>query len=802
MLQNNLKLALRSLRANKLFSVIKLTGLTVGIAAMLLIGIYIRHELSYDAFHEHADRIARVTMEYHVSGETVRAAVTGTKVAPSLERDFPEVEQAVRVYQRSRVVQYGDQLPREEKNFYFADSTFFEVFSFPLVAGDPNSALDEPDQLVVTVTTAREYFGTENPIGKNLRVENDREYTITGVMADPPAASQMRPNIVASFHSLSAARPEQETWWSADYATYLLLREAGDAARLQAKLPAYMSARSDDTRMTGENYLTFNVEPLRDVHLRSDLPGNFEPSGDIRYVYILGAVGILILVIGASIYVNLSIAASVKRARQVGVQKVLGATPGRLFRQHLTESFVVSATSLVLSVPIAALLLPSLSNLFGRSLSAAPLFDPLVILLLISFGALVGVLAGAYPAFVLSRLMPSRVLQGNFALSTSGVWLRKSLVVLQFFISVGLIICTLVLQDQLRFIQDKKLGYDKDHVLVLRMDRQAVDRVQALRTEFLKSPDVAAVSLAYETPTHIQGGYGIAPSPASTDRKPVTALPADHEFIDTFGIELAAGRDLSDADVEIARRIGGGQDSTSALPILINASQALAFGWTPEEALERRVSFQGTAEIKGVVQDFHFASLHEEPIGNLVIFPSTWGNSLMVKLAGQNIPSTLSFLENAWQGIVPHRPFEYHFLDEEFDQMYGAELQTARLARAFSAVAIILACLGLFGLASFSIVQRTKEIGIRKVLGATIPNLIGVLSVDFLKLVFVACLIAVPVAYLIMQRWLEDFAYRTQMSWWIFIGAGTAAVLIALLTVSYQAVKSAASNPVKSLRYE
>ena len=801
MLTSYLKLAIRSLMKNRLFTIIKLAGLTVALAAAILIGMYIHQELSFDAFHERADRIARVTMEYHVNGKTIKAGVTGTKVAPSFQRDFPEVRKAVRVHARHRVVQPKGRSPREESAFYFADSTFFEIFSFPFIAGDAATALDGPDQIVIAASKARSYFGGEDPIGRILRVEDEKDYTITGVMEDPPAASQMRPDFVASFHSLSVAAPERETWWTANYGTYLLFGEAGDLAELQAKIPSYMRARSEETGLTGENYLTYHLEPLRDVHLRSDVPGIFEPSGDIRYVYVLAVVGLLILVIGVSIYVNLSVAASTSRARQVGIQKVLGATPARLFRQHLTEALLVAGAALALSIPIAAALVGPFNRLFERSLSTGTLMEPRMLMVLAVSAMIAGLLAGAYPAFVLARYKPSSVLKGNYSFSTSGIWLRKGLVVVQFFISVGLIICTIVLQKQMEFIQDRNLGYDKDHVVVLRMDGQTIDRLDALRSEFLQSPRVRSVSLAYETPTYIQGGYSIAASPDDERGTPVTALPADEHFLSTFDIGLVAGRGFTETDVELARQIAERSDSTSALPILINESQARALGWMPEDALGRRVRFQGISEIQGVVRDFHFASLHE-PIGNLVIFPSPWGNSLMVKLDGRELRSTLTFLEARWAEIAPHRPFRYHFLDDEFDQMYGAEIRMTRMARAFSAVAILLACLGLFGLASFSIAQRTKEIGIRKVLGATIPSLVGVLSADFLKLVALAFVAAVPVTYVAMRGWLDDFAYRTEISAWIFAAAGAAALLIALATISYQAIRTALANPVKSLRYE
>lgn len=795
------KLAVRRLAKARLFTSIKILGLMIALVAAILIGMHSNQELSFDAFHENAHRIARVTMEYHVNGKTIKAGVTGTKVAPAFQRDFPEVREAVRVHARPRVVRPEGKPPREEEAFYYADSTFFEIFSFRMIAGDPETALDGPDQVVISASKARFYFGEENPVGRVLRVENERDYIVTGVMEDPPVASQMIPDFVASFHSLPVAAPERETWWTANYATYLLLAEEGDISKLQAKISPYMSARAEETGLRDGNYLTYNLEPLRSVHLHSEVPGIFVPSGDIRHVYVLALVGLLIVVIGVSIYVNLYIAESANRARQVGIQKVLGATPARLFRQHLAEALLVACAALALSVPTAALLIAPFNRLFERSLSIDTLADPGMLLAVAAAGVGAGLLAGVYPALVLSRQKPSSILMGKYSFSASGVWLRKGLVVVQFVISAGLIICAIILQKQMEFIQSRDLGYNKEHVIVVRMDRQTIDRVDALRNEFKQHPQVRSASVAYETPTYIQGGYSIAPSIGDEQGTPVTALPADEHFLSTFDIPLVAGRGFTAADIELVRRIDEQDDTTTALPILINESQAGAFGWPPDEAVGHLVSFQGKAEVRGVIQDFHFASLHE-PIGNLVIFPSPWGNSLMVKLDGRELPSTLAFIESRWTEFVGHRPFTYHFLDDEFDRMYGAELRMTRMARTFAGVAILLACLGLFGLASFSIAQRTKEIGIRKVLGATIPGLVGFLSVDYLKLVVVALVIAVPVTYLTMRGWLNEFAYRTEMSVWIFAAAGAAAILIALLTISYQAIRTALANPVTSLRHE
>jgi len=798
---SQIKLALRSLRKNKLNTAVKLAGFIIGITSCLLVAIYLQHELSYDAFHEKGGRIVRVVMEYGMGGQSGMVNVTGNKVGPAFKEDFAEVENSCRAIEYNQVVKFRDQV-FEEPHFYYADSTFFDLFTFPLLDGSPREALRAPRQVVLAERMAKKYFGNEDPMGKVLRVGTEADYTVTGIMQDPPAASQLKPDFIGSFVSLKDASPERLSWWNANYATYLLLHNMESMPGLQAKIPDYMRRHANETGTAGDDFLSYRLEPLRDVHLRSAVPGNFEPNGDIRYIYILSAIGLLILLISTSSYVNLAMAVSTERAKEIGVQKVMGASRGQLFSQHLLESLALTAVALVASAALVPALLPFFETLFGRPLSALVLLSPVFLGGLILFGVLAALLAGVYPAAVLSGFEPFRVLKGAYKHSSSGAWLRQSLIVFQFAVSVILVISTLVLQGQMHYIQEKKLGYDKSHVLALRADRQVVEKLEALRSELVGQKGIQSLSLVYETPVHIKGGYNISKSVDGEHSKMVTALPADEHFLKTAGIELAAGSGISRADVEVAARLDSGSDTSSTMPVLINEAQARAFGWAPEEAALQFVNFnEKRVQIKGVVKDFHFASLHE-PIGNLVIFPTSWGNTLMAKLDGRDLPGTLQFMENKWGQLAPHRPFAFHFLDEEFGQMYANEWQTAKLVTTFSWLAILLACLALFGVSSYSIIQRSREVSIRKVMGASMGSIIGLLSGSFLKLVLWSLTAAIPAGWYLMHQWLQNFTYRIEIQWWMFALAALLALAAAFLSVSVQSIRTAMVNPVEALRGE
>lgn len=804
MLRNYFKLAIRNLLKNKLFSAIKLAGLTAAITACLLIGLYLHHELRYEACHDKADRIARIAMEYGSGGIKRAVGLTGNKVAPTFHREFPEVENAVRTIKyEDMAVRYGDKL-FEEKRFFYADSTFFEVFTMPLLAGNASAALRLPNQVVLSESMAKKYFGVEDPMGKIIQV-GGKDYSVSGVMRDAPKNTQIRPDFIGSFVSLRDAAPERETWWNANYTAFLLLRDPASRPALEQKIARFMETKTEETGVGGDRSLTYFLELLPDLHLRSRVEGTLEPNGDPRYLYILLAVAGLILLIACTTYVNLSTAAALERAREVGVQKVLGAGHWQLVGQYLGEALALTAAALLAGYTLAAPLLPLFNRLFDRSLDWHWLLHPLALLGATAFALLVSLLAGAYPALTVASFQPIEALKsgsGSFTLrrAEGSGWLRQSLIVLQFGIGVFLLACTAVLHQQMTFIQDKKLGYDKDRVIALPTDRKIVEQLSTLKSELLQNSGVQSVSLAYETPTKIDGGYGIAKSISGQDGTPVTALPCDPDFLKTMNIQLAAGHNFDQNDIAAVQRLYKG-DTAVIRSILINESQAGAFGWTPEEALLQFVNINGPAQIKGVVRDFHFASLHE-PIGNLVIFPDTWGNTILVKLSGPDLAGALSFVEQKWQTLAPHRPFSYHFLDEEFDQLYQAEIRTSRLVSTFAGIAILLACLGLFGVASHTIVRRTKEIGIRKVLGAGTAGIVGLLSKDFLKLVLSSFVIGAPLAWYAMENWLSDFTYRVGLQWWVFGLAGLAALVLAFLTVSVQSIRAATADPVRALRSE
>lgn len=797
MLKHYFRIGWRNLWKNKVFSAINIIGLSVGLTCCLLMTMYVRHEMSYDDFQKKGDRIARVIMEYSFGGAVNKGNYTSTKVAPAFRKAFPEVESAVRMTQYARVVRYDEKL-FTEKRFLYADSTFFGIFSFPLIRGDVRDVLSGPNKIVLTTSAATRYFGSTDPIGKIIKVgSNGTDYLVTGVIGDCPSNSQIKFDFLASFSSLGVN--QENTYWDANYTTYLLLNRPSSIAGLQAKIPGFMKKEMKD-QVSGNDYVTFELEPLKRIHLHSSY-GGFEPNNSITYIYIVGAVAALMLLIASFTYINLSTARSIERAKEVGVRKVAGALKTQIFWQFISESLIVGVFALVLSLVTAMLVLPLFNQLAERELSFSSLYAPfvagfgLVVLLCISL------LAGSYPALILSRFQPVKVLKGAFKNTGSGLWLRRSLIIFQFVISVFLIISTFIIQNQLHYIQTKDLGYDREHVLVLPMDQKIQDKISTVRSVFKSNPDVLSVARAVNDPTNILGGYNMRRSDMPEETQiMVTANPVDEEFIRTTGIHLIAGEDFTEQDV---KDIQTDEQTKKKYHYILNESAAKELGWTPEEAVGKKM-FLGNHRpgiVKGVVKDFHFSSLHN-PIKPLVLFNDTWAGTMLIRVSGKNLANTISFLDKQWKTLAPHRPFEYHFLDEDFNKLYSAELRLGRVLNIFTGIALVLACLGLFGLSAYSIQQRTKEIGIRKVLGATLPHVVALLSKDFVGLVIIAMIIAFPVAGWLMHRWLEDFVYRIAISWWMFAVAGLVALVITLITISFQAVKAAVANPVKSLRSE
>lgn len=795
MFRNNFRIACRNLWINKFSSLINAFGLTIGLTSCLLIGLYIQHELSFDNFQTKGERIARVIMEYGFDGspETKRGNFTSTKVAPVFVRTFPEIETAVRMTDRDVVVQHGNDFI-SEPNFMYADSTFIEVFSIQFLEGNPEVALDGPNNVLLTESISKKYFRGESPLGKTLIVGNDNTaYKITGVVRDYPVNSQIKFDFLASFSSLGMN--QEETYFDANYTTYILLHDAASLPTLQQKITSFMKDEMKDSG-TLVNYI---LEEFPKIHLYSEYPA-FVPNNSLAFLFALGAVGALILAIVCFTYINLATAKSVVRAREVGIRKVVGASKAQLFLLFITESGILSVVSVITSTLIAAAVLPYFNQLSQRELYTQDLYTPSFILFGLALTGCITVLAGSYPAFVLTGFQPAKVLKGVFRNSGAGKWLQPSLVVFQFAISAFLIVSTIVIQDQLEFIQNKKLGFDREHVLALHVNQSEFSNLASVKNELKSVPHILSVSSTASTPVKIAGGYSMRSDIMQEDEQiGVAGNPIDEGYIKTTGLEIIAGSDLTEQDM---RDVASAKYEERTYHFILNESAARQFGWSPQIAVGQKM-FMGhrKGSVKAVVKDFHFESMHTS-IKPLVLFSEIRSRYLLVKLDGFNLPETILNVEKKWEALVPNIPFEYTFLDDEYDRLYHAERQLGNVMNLFAVIAIVLACLGLFGLSSFMAQQRMKEIAIRKVLGASILSIINLLTGRFAKLVAFAVLVAYPVAYFLMNLWLQDFAYRIQISLWTFVAVGSAAIFIALLTVTIQSVRAAVVSPVESMKSE
>ena len=798
MFRNYFKTAYRNLIKNKIFSGINIFGLTIGLTSCILITLYIEHELTYDDFEQKGSRIARVIMEYSFGGssESQKGNYTSVRVAPVFRKNFPEVESAIIMTEYPRVVKYNNKL-FDEPGFMYSDSTFFDLFSFKLLQGNPLSLLNGPYRVVLTQSTAKKYFGNQDPLGKTIQVGNDSNfYRITGIVQDCPSNSQIKFDFLASFSSLGITHDYEESYWDANYTTFLLLKDKSSIESLQKKIFPFMKKEMEGKGAT----INFYLEPFDKIHLHSPYAG-FEPNNSITYVYILAAVALLTLVIACSTYINLSTARSIERAKEVGIRKVIGAEKKQLFWQFIGESFLLCILALTLSLIAASLLMPFFSELTEKQLQIRTLFTVPFILFSLGIASIVSLLAGGYPALILSGFQPVKVLKGSFANTGSGQWLRKSLTIFQFVISVFLIISTTVVQKQLYYIQHKELGYDREHVLVLPMDNKMLDNLSLIKQEFKSDPDIISVSRCVRTPVEGGGGYNMRSAQMSQDMQiAITANPVDQDYIKTTGLQIIAGEGLTEQDIKDA----SSDDPKKRLyHFVLNESAARQLGWSPEEAVGKKM-FMGEDRqgfVRGIVKDFHFESLHQA-IRPFVLFPEYRGRKLLVKINGRNLPQTISFLESKWKELVPQRPFEYQFMDENYNKLYSAEIRLGKVMSLFASIAIVLACLGLFGLSSYTVQQRVKEIAVRKILGAPVASITAMLSKGFLKLVLISMVIAIPVSWWAVNSWLDNFAYRTSISCWVFVVCGFASLLIALITVSFQAIRAAIARPVKSLRIE
>ena len=792
MIRNYFKIAWRNLMANKTFTGINVVGLTVGLACCLLMVMYIRYELSFDKFLTNSDRLVRVIMSYSIGkepGPTVH--YTSAKVLPTFQGEFPEVESGIRMYPVQRLVKYGDKIINE-RNFVYADSTFFNILDFKLIQGDQRTVLNQPNTIVITESAAKKYFGDENPLNKTLLLSSKQDpYLITGVSADCPKNTQIKYDFVAPISSLGPL--SDQTYWNANYTTYLLLTNSASLDNLQKKVNSFMIK---EMPISGGATVSYRLEKFEEVHLHSTLDA-MTPNTNILYVYIVVGMALLLLIIACFTYINLSTARSVERAREVGVRKVMGAAKTQLFVQFISESTLVTGASILLSLGLAALLIPYFNSFSGMNFSMSSLFDPYILGAGAVFFLIVAFLAGSYPALVLTGFNPLLVLKGAYKNTKRGANLGSTLTTFQFAISIFLIVSTLIVKNQMEYIQNKDIGYDKENVLMVDIDGKMIEKLSLIKSELAQIPGVVSSGSAYNSPLNILGGYNMSNSD-QTQQMAVTANPIDESFITTCGMKLIAGENISTQDIKDA------ESEARYHHFVINKSAAKVLGWTPDQAIGQTMYLgeDRPGKVKGVVEDFHFASLHTE-IKPLVLFPSKYNNSFMIKIgAGDNQAQVIGAIGNKLKELAPHRPFEYKFMDTEYQNMYLAEKRISIVFNIFAVVALFLACLGLFGLAMFNANQRAKEISIRKVLGASVGKVVVMLSQDFLKLTLIAVVLAFPLAYFIMEKWLQNFAYKTSVSINIFVYSFLGIVVITVLTVSYQAIKAAMTNPVDTLRRE
>lgn len=797
MLKNYLLIGVRSLLKHRFYSTINVAGLGLGLAACLLLVTWITHELSYDKFHINASRIYRSSLEYSFGGQTAKTSVSPTALLPMLQKNFPDVENGVRIYNPSAwnpyIIRKDEKLFQEEK-FFYADSTFFQVFSFVLLRGNPSKVLTEPNTVVLTQSIAKKYFGDEDPLGKTIEVNNRKEYLITGLMEDVGTNSLLRFDFIGSFSSLDASK--EQIWWSANYETFVLLAPSTDVQSLTDKTETRVKKELAPELTNPGDYVKYNFIPLTDIYLRSDMNESVTVS-DIQYIYIFGAIALLVLVIACINYINLATARAADRAKEVGIRKVVGAMRKQLVFQFIGESIIITLLSLAVAFLIAKLALPAFNAMTGKEFASSILFSPSFVGMALLVSLFMALAAGAYPALAITSFKPVRVLKGNFRTSGKGIWLRQSLVVFQFCISIILIIGTLVVIKQLDYIQNKKLGFQKENTIVLPLDAKTETVYSQLKTEVLRSRTVSHMARATESPTSIAGGYSLnLEGSANNQGMIVTAMSVDSEFIPALGMELSAGRNFTEGDFQKAK-------SDTIFSFILNESALHELALEKDNVMGARVSLNGRkGEIIGIVKDFHFAPLQKK-IAPLVLFNQDSDFSfIFIKLKGSVSASSLSVIEEICKTLTPHRPFEYTFLDEQYNTLYSNEQRMGKIITTFAFLTIIIACLGLLGLVSFSALQKTKEIGIRKVLGATASTIVLLITKDFARLVIIAIVIGLPLACWMMSQWLSDFAYKTDIGLWPILLSSLLCITIAFGTASYQAIKAALINPADTLRNE
>ncbi len=809
MLRNYLKTAVRSIARQKLYSAINIVGLSFGMACCFLISLYVYDEVSYDKFFDDGERIYRIALERRYPDHTRYFASSSVMVTPTLLANYPDVEQATRLHRlffAPQVVVTVDDKTYQESRFLWADSNFFDVFSFRFLEGDPTTALDAPNKVVLTDKTARRYFGDEPAINKTI-MGGAGEFVVSAVIEDIPENSHIDVDLLGSMRAIGYLETaiNQGNWVSPWLYTYVRLREGVDPEAFQAKLPdmvqtygadqikAQLGIAGEDYTESGHAY-TYFLQPLHDIHLHSNMEVELQANGSITYVYLLVGLVAFILLISCINFVNLATARSTERAKEVGVRKVMGSYRGHLIRQFLTESIVISSISLALAVLIAWLFLPVFNGLAGKALTLGVVAHPLVMAGLLGFALVVGLLAGGYPALVISAMDPTTVLKGAFKSSRRGIWLRNILVIVQFSISMVLISGTLIAAQQLDYIRTKQLGFDKENVLIVKQAGALQTNMEAFKDELRALPGVVGVASTNAAPGAFFGSSIYAPDDPDKPLFRTNVVTIDDDYVETLAMTMTAGRAFS-------------EEYNDSLNVIINETAARALGWDDPVGHSLRESINNaqqearTFEIVGVVEDFNFQSLHTE-IAPLVIFNGQQGNTVAARLGPGDVQQTIAAIGETWRTFVPERALLFSFLDQDLDALYQADQASGRVLNAFTLLAILLACVGLFGMAAYTTGQRAKEIGIRKVLGASVTGIILLLSKEFTKLIVIAFVLAAPLAYFGLNWWLDSFAYRIDVGVMTLALAGGLTLLMAWLTISYQSIKTALTNPINSLRDE
>ena len=807
MIKTYLKTAFRSLVKNKGFTFINVLGLALGLAACLLIVFYVFDELSYDRFNTKADRIFRVNNEVKFGGNTNSYASSPAPTAAALKADFPEIEQVVRFREKGgNNVKKGNQSIHEDKMIY-ADNSIFDVFTLPIVSGSKSNALTAPNTVAINEKTALKYFNTTNAVGRTLTFNGSELYKVTAVIKDIPKQSHFNYDFFIAMPGL--AESKEDAWFSEDYNTYILLKPGADANKLSGKLTDFFRRHAgpqlasvlhltfDKFEQSG-NYIKLYLFPLKKIHLESNIGSELGANGNIQYIYIFSLVAIFILLIACVNFMNLSTARSSNRAREVGVRKVLGSPRKYLIAQFLTESILITLVATIVAVLTAWALLPLFNQMAGKELEITGQILRWLLPVLLFIVIVIGCLAGSYPALYLSAFQPIKVLKGTIAAGFKGGMLRSFLVVFQFAISIFLIIGTLVIYNQLKFIQSKDLGYNRDHILVVNNVWALGNGAKTFKEEIKRLSGVESATISGALPTGgTRNSTSFFKDQVLDQKRAVTSQEwtVDEDYIKTLKIKMLSGRNFS---VDMRTDTAGLIINEAAAKLLNFKDPLNQTLYTPADNM---VTKMAQFHIIGVMKDFNFKSLRDNVTPLVFLYGQDRG-ALSIRLKSNNLPLLISQVEAKYKALAPGQQFNYSFMDNDFDALYRSEQRMGQIFITFTSLAIIIACLGLFGLAAYAAEQRTKEIGIRKVLGASVSTIVGMLSKDFILLVFISIAIATPLAWWAMHNWLQGFAYRQNIQWWVVALAGTGAIAIAFVTISFQSVKAALTNPVKSLKSE